>query len=90
MDVLPLLTFQYASSTRFQDEPSEDMGEKALKDSIRRSVILLLCGFKTAAWGLPGLRTFAIDDDGDSVYSRLHWLAHAFQISTLWHGLAGL
>ena len=53
------------------------MGEKALKTLLEGSAILLLCG-KTAAWGLPGLWTFAINDDGDSIYSRLHWLTHAF------------
>jgi hypothetical protein len=90
MDIFPLPTFQYTSSTRFPDEPSEDIGEKALKTLLEGSAILLLCGLKTAAWGRPGLRTFAINDDSDSIYSGLHWLAHTFQISTLWHRLAGL
>jgi len=39
---------------------------------------------------LPALWSFAIDDDGDSVYSRLHRLTRAFQVSTLWHRLARL
>ena len=36
------------------------------------------------------LGSFTIDDDRDPIHARLHRLTHPFQISTLWHGLAGL
>ena len=40
--------------------------------------------------GFPVLGPFTIDDDGDPIHSRVHRLTRPFQVSTLWHGLAGL
>ena len=40
--------------------------------------------------GVPALGSFAIDDDGDPIHSRCDRLTRSLQISTLWHGLAGL
>ena len=41
-------------------------------------------------WASGFLWSFTIDDDGDPIHARLHRLTHPLQISTLWHGLAGL
>ena len=40
--------------------------------------------------GFLALWPFTIDDDGDPIHSRLYRLTDSLQISTLWHGLAGL
>ncbi len=40
--------------------------------------------------GFPALWSFTIDDDGDPIHSRFHRLTRPLQVSTLWHGLAGL
>ena len=42
------------------------------------------------AVGFPVLGPFTIDDDGDPICPRLHRLTYPLQVSTFWHGLAGL